>query len=423
MSRMDLEANEALRRQGWRVFRSASRDHLTPMSGPGAKLARIKIGEALPVGGVFEGVAMSLEDREAIDKQRRLDLALAEAEGASKSLGVTQYIAFALSSLNGNPDPVNFADEEIVLMPAPFDGFITELRFNWNPGAGIGCYAFRSSGGQTMFRSVDRSVPVVGQPSIEPDFMCLPTQDLNTTEREFVNVHMPVFAGEQIIVALRLAPATPAGTRYGGGFLGFESFVLARAGSAAAVSAFGALTVESRTAARAAASDASRLALEREKTSRATQVAQLELQIAQAKSRGTPAVGGMIFNPFGSMFDEASALQQLQSRLPATPPAPRVSAPPVQPPDGTGKTFVSAWNPSFGSIGYLIPDPPRGGKVNVFDNTYTIWDISGRNVGQGAIIPVASDAQIPPGAKISAVRSGVAPTGLTPSTGPGSTQL
>jgi hypothetical protein len=411
---MELEVNEGLRRQGWRVFRSASRDHVTPMSGPGAKLARIKIGEALPVGGVSEGVATSLEDREAADKQRRLDMALAQSESATKTLGVTKYLAYRVASLVGNPDPVNTLDEVHVVAIAPFDGFITELQTEIAQGVNNSGYAWRTSGGESMFRSTDQTAPAAGRVNLEPDFVSRLSFEWNQVPLVLRNLHMPVFAGEQIYLVIRQQPLTPPGDQVAGGVLGFESFTLARAGSAAAVSAFGALTVESRIAARSAASDASRLALEREKNARMTQVAQLELQLAQAKARGVPAVGGMMFNPFGQMFDQASALQQLQSRLPAAPPPPRVSRPPATPPEGAGLTFVSAWNPSFGSIGYLIPDPPRGGKVNVFDNRYTIWDISGRNVGQGAIIPVASDEQIPPGARISAVRSGVGPKVIPP---------
>ena len=168
---------------------------------------------------------------------------------------------------------------------------------------------------------------------------------------------------------------------------------------------------------------ASALAIEREKTFRAAEVERLKTERAALTLKPGVPSGNFLGNPFQELLLAPQAARQLASRAPTPPPPPRVRPAPAEPPAGAGQTFVSAWNPSFGSIGYLVPDPPRGGKVNVFDNTYTVWDITGKNVGSGPIIPVASDGDIPPGARISPIRGGVPPKGLTPASGPGSTQF
>jgi len=198
----------------------------------------------------------------------------------------------------------------------------------------------------------------------------------------------------------------------GAGILGFEGFILARPGSQAASSMFGALTIEARRAATEAAAQSSRFSIEVERTRRAEIEAKARVDVAAIKAAPAPPSGGFIGNPYNSILLNPQFAPTLARQAPRPAPPPRVIPPKPESPEGTGKTFVSAWNPSFGSIGYLIPDPPRGGKVNVFDNRYTIWDISGRNVGQGPIEPIRSDAEIPPGARISPIRGGTVPTGL-----------
>jgi hypothetical protein len=421
--RMNSADNEALRLKGWSVFRSASRDHLIPLTGSGAALQRIKVAAALPAAGTFEGVALDLSERQARAEQRSLNSAAAERQAVGRPLGVTQYMVFSTDSQGGNPSAIATLDVFTVIGIAPFDGFVTELFLETLSAVTPLGIAIRSSGGATLFRSQGTANSFPTDAEIAPDFISPGGFNVSPAKVTLRNLKMPVFAGEEIIVVARLAPlaAPNLGAVYG--VLGFESFILARPGSVAEVSAFGALTVEARRAATEAAANATRVALSREQTARADIAARAQIEVAKTNAEAHRPASQPGFNPFQPLLLSESALTQLASRSPTPAPRPRVSSPPATPPAGEGQTFVSAWNPSFGSIGYLIPDPPRGGRVNVFDNTYTIWDVSGRNVGSGAIIPVASDGDIPPGARISPVRGGVPPSGLTPATGPRSTQF
>jgi hypothetical protein len=400
---MDLVQNAALREQGWRVFRSASRNHLIPLHGPGGSLQRIKIAQALAVSGVFEGVAISDEERKAQEEQRRLGAALAEREAVGRPLGVTQYLAFDMAVIDGTVDPANPFLTGSRAAIAPFDGFITEFVVTDTGATPFLAIGIRSSGGATMFRSTDPGLAPPPLFRIPPDLIRVGLLTDAAGPVALRNLKMPVFAGEEIKVIFISPGATPLGTFSGSGILGFEAFILARPGSAAAVSMFGALTVESRRAATEAAAQSSRLAIEQEQTRRSMGADAARVEVAKLNLEAKRPAGQPQFNPFQNLLLLGNAQQQLTSRAPTPAPAPRVSRPPAQAPDGAGQTFVSAWNPSFGSIGYLVPDPPRGGKVNVFDNKYTIWDISGKNVGSGSIVPVATDSQIPPGARISGV--------------------
>lgn len=410
--RMNLVENEALREQGWRVFRSGSRDHLVPLTGAGATLQRVKMAEALPVLGVFEGVALSDEERKAAADQRSLALALAERESAGRPLGVTQYIAFDMAVIDGVVDPVNPFRTGSIAGTAPFDGFITEFVVTSTSATPFQAVGIRTSGGATMFRSNDPGLVPPPIFNIEPDFIRTALLDDVSGPVGLRNLKVPVFAGEQITAVAIVPAATPLGTFIGSGVLGFEAFILARPGSAAAVSMFGALTVESRRAATEAASQSSKLSIEQERTRRAalvdagqTERAKLELELRKAQ-RPSPNDALM------RLLTDPNALRVRESRAPSPPKAPKVAPPKAAPPEGAGKTFISAWNPSYGNIGYLVPNPPPGGRVNVFDNRYTIWDITGKNVGSGPIEPVATADQIPAGARVSPIKSGVAPTGL-----------
>jgi len=399
--------NEALRVKGWRVFRSSSRDRVIPGTGAGAHLQRIKISEALPVEGVFEGVAQPVEARNVAADLRAQAEAKARAAAAEIPLGVTRHIVYDLTTQVGNPDPVNFGEETFVIGIAPFDGFLTEMFLQLQGGAVVQGIAFRTTTGQTVFSTRDFSAIVPGFGGAEPDFL-MPF-DLNVTPAPFQlnRLKVPVYAGEEVFAVVRLGPAFPAGSQIGAGVIGFEGFILARPGSAAAQAQFGSLSAAARQAATEATKWAGMLALEREKTTRATEVERLKTERAAIVSQPRQASGGFIGNPYETPRITDAMTNAVQRQAPTPPPPPRVVRPPATPPEGTGLTFVSAWNPSFGSIGYLIPDPPRGGKVNVFDSKYTIWDITGKNIGEGQIIPVATDQDIPPGAKISAIRSGV----------------
>lgn len=401
MSRMDLQQDEALRSSGWRVFRSSTRDRVIPSSSAGAALQRVRIASALPVAGVTEGVTLSFEERAALSAARDQVLQKALPTATPRSLGVTQYLNVRLREDVGFGVAGEVTEVERVIGLAPFDGFITELVVMATPSSTLQAYAFRTSGGQTMFRTIDNQPSSPFDENSEPDFMLGLGHIDGSGKYQVQNVKMPVYAGEQIIAAIRHQGVAAIGTDLIVGSIGFEGFVLARQGSAAAVSQFGALTVEARRAATEAASNTSKLAVERERTRRAEAEARARVEVAKLNAESKRSAAQPAFNPFQGLLVAPQAQQALQSRQRVVPPPPPAFAAPSAPAGGEGQTFVQSWMPQSGSIGYLIPDPPRGGRVNVFDNKYTIWDISGQKVGEGAITPVRSDAEIPESARIS----------------------
>lgn len=412
--RMNLDQDEALRLKGWRVFRSASRDHMIPQTGAGAMLQRVKVAEALPSRDTTIGITLTIEERDAIANQRRLDLALAERESVSKSIGVTKYFPVVAATVTGNPSALDVADESIIIGTAPFDGFVTELVFTDGVSANVVGLAIKSSGGESMFRAMGNHAFAGVSDEMDPDFLSRIIFSNLSGGIAMRNLHMPVFSGEQLILTARLLPLSGAGLIVATFVLGFESFTLARAGSAAAVSAFGAIASASRISATEAAKNATAIELARQKT---LQLSIQQQTVAQKASQGEPTPGPsglFVKNPLTSGAFNEFALRAVSQRIPTPAPPPKVALPKPLPPEGAGLTFVSAWNPSYGSIGYLIPDPPVGGRVNVFDNQYSIFDISGRLTKQGPIIPVAGDQDIPAGARISPVRGAVLPGGLTP---------
>jgi hypothetical protein len=409
---MDLDQNDELRQQGWRVFRSASRDHLVPLTGAGSVLQRVKLSEALPVLGVFEGVALSDEERKANAEQDRLALSLAERDAVGRPLGITQYLAADMAVIDGVVDPVNPFFSGSIVGTAPFDGFITEFSFTDTSATPALAVGIRSSGGATMFRSNDPGLAPPPIFRIEPDFVRVSMFDAAGERAILRNLKMPVFAGEEIKAVTIMPAATPLGTFCGQVVLGFEAFILARPGSAAAQSMFGALTVESRRAATEAADQAGRLAIEQERTRRAQLVDIGQTERARLALEAKRAAGVPTINPLMQLLANPDAQAQLTSRLARPPVKPKVPPPKKEPPEGTGKTFVSAWNPSYGNVGYLIPNAPPGGRVNVFDNFYTVWDVTGKMISKGQIEPIATTGEIPPGARISPIRSGIQPSGL-----------
>lgn len=401
MGRMTLSEDEGLRLHGWRVFRSSTRDRVIPMTSVGMKLSRIRINEALPVGGVDVGFSLSEDERIAIANQHKLDLALARAESASKSLGITKFMHYTVLTTLANPSATEEFDETIDVGTAPFDGFLTEFISSQAFGADLIALAIRSSGGESMFRSFTNYAAGTAQAAVRPDFLSFAAFLGANHEVTMRNLHMPVFAGESILFVARVRGAAAAGQQLPFITLGFESFTLAKAGSAAAVSQFESLAEDQRLAARQLSEDAARLQLQKQKDSAALERAKIDLEIAKLKSQGSPGPTGLQVPGFNQVLSLQTALEQLQSRAAPVPPPKPKPPPPVPEIDGTGMTFVRSWMPSHGQIGYLIPDPPRGGKVTVFDNKYNIWDISGRNIGSGWIQGVNVEADIPPGARIS----------------------
>ena len=409
---MDLDQNAALREQGWRVFRSSTRDRLIPQTGAGAHLQRIKIAEALPVPGVFEGVvAQTQAEREAIFDRRQRAVADVERLARDRPTGETIVFSSSVDNPTANPGPAgHIVDDVLLLGSSPFAGFVTEATWrDYAVGGSLSYLAIRTGSGGSLFLGGQTFSPLSENIDSTPDFTLVVGGDPTISSRR---MRVPVLSGEQLFAIVRTDRLQAANTRSIQITLTFESVEGAPLGARALLSSIGANRLAVGAATREAFVVQRQLGIEQERTKRAIEVETLKLEIAKASAEGRRPASQPGFNPFQPLLLAPQAARQLASRAPTPPPPPRVIPPKPEPPEGTGKTFVSAWNPSFGSIGYLIPVPPRGGKVNVFDNMYTIWDISGRNVGQGPIEPIRSDGEIPPGARISSIRGGTVPTGL-----------
>ena len=408
---MPLVRDEEARLHGWDVFRSSSRDRMVPCTSGGRVLQRVKINEAVPVPGVFEGVAISEADREAMARARAAAMGEAMKTGTDRPLGVSRYISFHAQTINA-AEPVGVNNDHIcVIARAPFDGFITEMAMIQDPGLSNVLYAVRSSSGQTMFQSVGVPQPGGIDFNLLPDFVDYNGFFDNNALYTLRNVKMPVYAGEEIFFVIRENGSIGPNVAGPSGVLGFEGFILARPGSAAAESQFRALNTAAINAARDAATNASRLEIERERTRRELGIAQSKVQIAAEQTEQARVNSARQANTRPQIIQIPAFQQKAETRAPVTPPQPAFSGATNTQLDGKGKTFVSSWMPSNNGIGYLIPDPPRGGKVNVFGDTYTIWDASGKNVGQGKIEMVQTDAQIPDQARISPNRGGSFPGG------------
>ena len=376
---MDEKQNSALRYAGWNLFRSTSRDHVVPMVSPGRVLQRIRINEAVPVRGVVDDlVAVSLEDRAAVAaavKERRSRV----SDSDDIPTGLMKYFPVQIRNQFATPNGVN-TDEEFNVITVPFDGYLKEFIANRN-GSDTGgqMVAIRTSSGGTLFRSFwlpRTAFPLV---SSEPDFVNFDDFGTGVYNVELRGGHIPVFAGDIITAVLRNTIGTAAEGARLFFTIGIESVILGSAGSRASMSAFRASASQSATAARAAQASADKLAIEREKTRR------LELEI-QGKL---------------ALADKLGTRSKVETtKAPPPPPAPYAEST-VSPTDGAGKTFVSAWMPNENSIGYLVPTPPRGGKVNTFGDEYSVFDITGKLIDRGKVELIRSQDQIPPASRLS----------------------
>lgn len=413
----ELIRDEEIRLQCWNVFRSSSRDHMVPMTSGGRVLQKIRINSALPSTDVVTGVVLSAEEQELRRKARAAAIRQAEQEAMDRPLGVSQYLGFHATTVNAALPVGEPNDHQSLIALAPFDGYITEMVIV--PDTGLATYnlAIRTSGGQTMFRSLDSLITSPPGLSLLPDFIDMGTFSPSGEKIQVRNLKMPVFAGEEIYFVGREFGSVGPGVGLATGMLGFEGFILARPGSAAAQSQFLALTAEARAGARDAANMAGRVAIEREKTRRAEIEGQARVQVAQLAAEVRRPPGIPMNNPFNQVLIAPNAQPTIQRRQPVAPPPPQFEAPPAVPTSGKGMTFVQAWQPANGSIGYMIPDPPPGGRVNVFDGKYTIWDVTGKNIGSGPVQNVASTDDIPGGARVSRNLGGKLSPGMAVSSG------
>lgn len=393
--------NEALRAKGWSVFRSSTRDRIVPVTGSGRTVQRLKINEAYPVGDIEVGSAVSPDERARVAALRGQAFTSSLDSAESRPIGVSTYMPFTVSLVNAALPAGENNDHFVRLVVAPYDGFLTELVVVTGIGGNLGAFAIRSTSGQTMFRSGGNRAPLVGSPSLLPDFCDLNSFGASNDPITLRNLRMPVFAGDEITCVFRDNTSSGPPLVVMTGILGFEAFVLARPGSQASQSQFMALNTQAIISARETAVMANKIDLERERTRRAEIEAESRVKVAAINSaaKQPPAMGQ--YNPFNNVLMLPGAQQQLQSRAVTPPAAPRIPAPKPAPPDGTGQTFVQAWMPSASSIGYLIPDPPRGGKVNVFDGKYTVWGPGGERVSEGMVQTIPSGGVIPEGARLS----------------------
>lgn len=376
---MDGAKNSAVRYQGWNVFRSSSRDHMVPSVSPGRVLQRVRIQQAFPVAGVVEGV-------EALPLDVRASLSAAVAErrrgvpqGEDVPLGLMQYFPCNVANTVATGVNVN-TDEEFRVIVVPFDGYIKEIIANRNASdAGGQMLAIRTSSGGTLFKSFWSTLAALPNVSNEPDFINFDQVGTGVYNIELRGGHIPVYAGDIITAVLRNTTAHLVGGARLFFTIGIEQVLLGSAASRVAVSAFGASGAQQAKAARDAALSAERLAIERERTARLKLEVEARLKLAEL-NRTT---------------------EKVKATLPPPPPPAPYAESAFTPESGQGKTFVSSWMPNENSIGYLIPTPPRGGKVNTFGDEYSVFDITGKLVDRGKVELVRSQDQIPPAARLS----------------------
>lgn len=385
---MDEKQNSALRYAGWNLFRSSSRDHVVPGVSPGRKLQRFRIDEAAPARGVMEeAVAVSLEQRQAaasVLSQRRSSV----SGGEDVITGEMKYFVGRISNDVVTPPNVP-TDFPIIVGVAPFDGYLTEFNATGLGSDNFGIsVAVRTSSGGTLFTSFEGPDTLVDVDFIEPDFFPVHFAYSAAGSGVLRRGRVPIFAGDQIILVMRTVTAFAIRGADVLCTVGLEGVNLGRVGSRVASASFDSSIRFNAAANREAAAASARLALEREKTRR------LELEI-QGKL---------------ALADKLGTRSKVETtKAPPPPPAP-YKASPFTPQDGAGKTFVPAWMPNENSIGYLIPDPPRGGKVNVFGDRYSVFDLTGKLVSQGPVELVRSQDQIPPSSRLSSnVRTTLSP--------------
>lgn len=390
---MDLIPNAMLKARGWTVFRSSSRDRLIPLTSLGSVAQRIRLNDALPAAGVAVGEAV-LSDA---DVQARLEAEQAvtirlrnQVQQGSQSMGVRQEVQTNIPTLGG--PGIVIGENQFNVFTAPSDGWVVSVAHNFTGNQNR--LALRTTTGQTFFIGRGGSNNVGNTPSIAPDFSELATVAPNWGTE---NVRIPLLAGEEVTAIFDSVAATPDTQHIGFVKLIFEYAVGGVSQAARFGADFGEVRIAMRQQAQQSAklaSDQLRLEIERERTRRA----QLEAQARASEVARIPA-----------------AAPKVASRAPVQPPPLFASEAPTAEGGGKGKTFVSAWMPSNGYVGYYIPDPPAGGKVNVFDGRYTIWDVGGRNVGSGPVEWVRQDQQLQEGTRISR-NLGVRPGSTLPTT-------
>lgn len=411
MGRMDLQQDEALRSQGWRVFRSSTRDRVIPSNSVGAALQRVRIASALPVSGVSEGVAIPLADREAIARERLQGLKPREA-AVSGFVPLSQTFTFSLANqlLNGAA-PGDLVEEIQSIGFAPFTGFLSEFEvYDADLGSPAPGIAIRTSSGLSAFRGAQTVPAGFANTDVLPDFIIPVTRVLNGPS-VVRRMRVPVAAGDEIFIVFRLPPVAAINTSGVFGTLTLDAAEVALTSRLAAGSAFEAALARGAQVSRAAIDQSGKLEIEREKTRRAEAEARARIEVAKLSAESRRPAAQPAFNPFQGVLVAPQAQPQIQSRQRVALPPPPPFAAPAAEVSGAGQTFVQAWNPSAGSLGYLIPDPPRGGRVNVFDSKYTVWDMFGKKVEEGQVKPVRTEDEIPAEARISKA------LGVTPSAG------
>lgn len=387
------------------------------------------MAEALPVSGVMVGgEALSLSDRAALAEQRTSLVAKVQSSADDRRLGLTRALVYNLYSVTGNPSNSVAAVEEIPLFTVPFDGFITEVNLELSGGATPYALGFKTSSGQSFFSTLDMGVVIPTGGTPEPDMLPLGAYSITNSRLELRNLRVPVFGGEQIIARALENPLFPGGAQMGSGVMVCEAYLFAQPGSAAAMSQFGALLTQTARANSDAQRYASQIEIERERTRRAQLEAQARIEVAKLAAQKPVQASNTGLNPFNLVLADRAAQSRVQSRAPVLPPPQPAFAPPSATLDGAGKTFVAAWAPTANSIGYLVPNPPPGARVNVFDGKYTIWGASGAKLGEGLVENVRTDAEIPAEARVSR-NLGVTPSSsmalstFTPGEGFAPTQL
>lgn len=404
--RLEPEQNRALKGNGWNLFRSSTRDHLVPLVAIGRQTIGLRIREALPVAGVLVGadVALSAEERAARSSRTEASLSRAREDlgrGAVESVERSIAMTFAPEKQFA---PVSVFDEETSLIGfAPADGYIDEVEFILRATGGVLTgFAIRTESGESAFRGFVQGNVSIGD--LLPDFLPL---GATQTYQRVANLRVPVLTGERVFIVVKMNALVAVNSLLLTGSVTVKIPVtVPRLDLSVGLNAGAVSSQVSTAATRQSLVLSQALAIEQERTRRSRVEFEAKVKIAEAAAEARRPASVPMSNPFQQLLLQESTARMLQQREPPPPPPPRVLPPPPTPAEGAGKTFVPAWLPSVGAIGYLIPTPSRTERVTVFDNRYTIWSVTGAKVKEGLVEMIRSEAGIPPEARISRELSG-----------------
>lgn len=451
---LNLIDNEALRLNGWQVFRSSFRLRNLPSGGGFRHLQRVRIGEAQDVLDVVAGVEPGGDvSAEAIDR------ALSERAERANRAAQKKIITGVSTVVPAHFRPVAplvgaGEDREYDLCVIPFDGLLTEIRIAMDVTLAVNhALSLRLESGGSLFTSTGVTNITDGLATdLRPDFIGVNHLQTLLTDAGGIyamTVRKPVMAGERVIAVIRHSPAIALNNiNY------YFTFVIAS----------GEVVIETpkiKVKRIAAAEDPVVIEQEkpravRERAGKQEAVTDLEMY----PSWRVGVTGGVTVNfrdfttaPY-MIYGRQSVMVLSGTDLPEPPTAPEATVrqfvnsqyvqepldpppawagwvakipkgkaspatpapakeevvkipPPIKPVakepgklPGEGLLFLASLAPNSNFLGGLIPWPDKGEHTNTANGSWKHWSASGVLLGTGPIQWVQTGGTIPEGAKL-----------------------